>query len=42
MLDNEDMVDEAKDNTGENNECSEEEMEYLAKLWEMKIVLDKL
>ena len=42
MLDMEDIGGKAEDITEEKDECSAEEIEYLAKLWEMKSVLDKL
>ena len=42
MLEDEDIVVENTDYTEKTNGCSEEEMDYLTKLWEMKIILDKL
>ena len=42
MLDDEDIVVENMEDTEKTNGCSEEEMDYLAKLWEMKLILDKL
>ena len=34
--------DKTEDYTEDNDECSAEELEYLAKLWDLKLELDKL
>ena len=42
MLDMDYIENKTEGNTEDNDECSAEEIEYLAKLWDLKLELDKL